>query len=87
MTPEAQDILESLKQHLLPTPALSPLKATPITSELELLIQRLMGNDRPVQPAPTRRSGFTDMEVLIHNLLSVASPTWEQPTRESGRRD
>ena len=87
MTPEAEDMLESLLQHLLPTPAVSPPKATPIPSELELLIQRLMGNDRPVQLAPMRRSGFTDMEVLIQNLLPVAQPTWEQPTRESGRRD
>ena len=58
MTPEAQELLESLLQHLLPTPVVSPPKATPIPSELELLIQRLMGNDRPVQPDPTRRSGL-----------------------------
>ena len=30
MTPEAQDMLESLMQHLLPTPAVSLPKATPI---------------------------------------------------------
>ena len=48
MTPEAKDMLESLMQHLLPTPAVSPPKATPMPSELELLIQRLMGNGRPV---------------------------------------
>ena len=45
MTPGAQELLESLQQHLLPTPVVSPPKATPIPSELELLIQRLMGND------------------------------------------
>ena len=55
MTLEAQDMLESLMQHLLPTPAVSPPKATPIPSEFELLIQRLMGNDQPVQSA--RRGG------------------------------
>ena len=86
MTPEAQDMLESLMQHLLPTPAVSPPKATPIPSEFELLIQRLMGNDQLVQPAPTRRSGFTEMEVLIQNLLPVVAPTQEQPNWESGRR-
>ena len=63
MTPEAQELLESLLQHLLPTPMVSPPKATPIPLELELLIQCLMGNDRPVQSAQTRRSSFTDMEI------------------------
>ena len=87
MTPEAQELLESLLQHLLPTPVVSPPKATPIPSELQLLMQHLMGNDRPVQPAPTRRSCFTDMDVLIQNLLPVTPPAREQPTRESGRRD
>ena len=42
MTPEAQDMLESLLQHLLPTPAASPQKVTPIPLELDLLIQCLM---------------------------------------------
>ena len=74
-------------EHLLPTPVVSPPKATPIPSELELLIQHLMGNDRPVQPAPTRRSGFTNMEVLVQHLLPATPPAREQPTRESGRWD
>ena len=87
MTREAQDMLLSLMQHLLPTPAVSPPKATPIPSEFELLIQRLMGNDRPVQPGPTGRSGFTEMEVLIQTLLPFAAPSQELPNRDSGRRD
>ena len=66
-------------QHVLPTPAVSPPKTTPIPSEFELLIQRLMGNDQPVHPAPTRRSGFTEMEVLMQNLLPVVAPMQEQP--------
>ena len=53
----------------------SPPKFTPIPSELELLIQRLIGNDRPVQPTSTGRSSFTYMEVLIHNLLPVGPST------------
>ena len=52
-------------------------KATPIPSDLELLIQRLIGNDQPVQPAPTGRSSFTDIEVLIQNLLPLGLLTWE----------
>ena len=60
-------------------PVVSPTKATPIPSELELLIQRLMGNDQPIQPALIGRSSFTDMEVLMQNLLPVGLPTLEQP--------
>ena len=71
ITPEAHELLESLLQHLLPTPVVLPPKATPIPSELELLIQRLMGNDPPVQPAPMGRSSFTDMEVLLQNFPPV----------------
>ena len=76
ITSAAQELLESLLQHLLPTPVVSPPKVTPIPSELEFLIQRLIGNDRPVQPAPMGRSNFTDMEVLIQNLLPVRCLRW-----------
>ena len=79
ITPEAQELLESLMRHLLPTSVVSPPKATPIPSELELLMQRLMGNDQPVQPAPLERSSCTDMEVLLQNLLPVGPPAMEQP--------
>ena len=68
ITPEAQELLELLLQHLLPTPVVSPP---------QLLIQPLMGNDRPVQPALTGKSNFTNMEVLIQNLLPVGPSTWE----------
>ena len=84
ITPAAQELLESLLQHLLPTPVVSPPKVAPIPSELELLIQRLIGNDRPVQPAPTGRSSFTDMEVLIQNLVPVGPSTLEQTPRDPG---
>ena len=52
ITLAGQELLESLLQHLLPTPVVSSPKVAPIPSELELLIHHLMGNDRPVQPAP-----------------------------------
>ena len=65
----------------------SPPKATPIPSELELLIQRHIGSDQPVQPAPTGRSSFTDMEALIQNLLPVGPPAVERPPLGAGRRD
>ena len=44
ITPEAQELLGSLMRHLLLTPVVSPPKATPIPSELDLLIQRMMGS-------------------------------------------
>ena len=62
-------------------------KATPIPSELEVLMQHLMGNNQPVHPAPMGRSSFTDMEVLIQNLLPVGPPTLEQPPRGPERRN
>ena len=45
-----QDVLNSLMWHLLPTPAVSPPRATPIPSERDQLIQRLLGKDHPMQP-------------------------------------
>ena len=40
-----QDSLESLVRHLLPTPAVSPPNVSPIPSEHQQFIQRLMGNE------------------------------------------
>ena len=48
VTSEDQDMLGSLMRHLLPTPAVSPPRATPIPSEHNQLIQRLLGKDHPV---------------------------------------
>ena len=45
-----QDLLESLVRHLLPTPAVSPPKVSPIPSEHEQFIQRLMGKEPPLRP-------------------------------------
>ena len=62
-------------RHLLPTPP----EATPIPSERDQLIQRLMGNTHPVQPLQQECSSFTDMEILLQNLLPVGSPVTEEP--------
>ena len=40
---EESDLLEQIMRHLLPAPAVSPPKATPIPSDYDLLIQRLLG--------------------------------------------
>ena len=66
-------------RHLLPTPVVSPPEATPTPSEHDLLIQRLLGNNHPVQPFAQEHSSFTDMEILLENLLPVGSPVTEQP--------
>ena len=79
VTSEDQDMLGSLMRHLLPTPAVSPPRATPIPSERDQLIQRLLGKDHPVQPLLQERSSFTDMEILLQSLLPVGSPATEQP--------
>ena len=47
---EDQDMLGSLMRHLLPTPAVSPPRVTPIPSDREQLMQRLMGKEHPVRP-------------------------------------
>ena len=38
------DVLGELMTHLLPTPVIAPQKATPIQSDYELLVQRLLGD-------------------------------------------
>ena len=44
------------------TPVVSPLYLTLVPSELVLLLQRLLGDVRPAQPAPLGRSGITAMD-------------------------
>ena len=46
VSPTEQTLLESLLQRLLPTPVGSSPDVTPIPSQLELLLQRLLGDDR-----------------------------------------
>ena len=82
---EDQDMLRSLMRHLLPTPAVSPPRATSIASEHEQLIQRLMGKEHPVRPLLRERSGLTDMEILLQSLLPVGSPATEHPLPAVGR--
>ena len=58
---EDSDVLGLLMRHLLPTPAVSPPKATPILLDRELLNQRLLGTVHPVQPVQ-ERSSIADIE-------------------------
>ena len=70
---EDSDVLGLLMRHLLPTPAVSPPKATPIPSDHELLIQRLLGTVHHIQPEVQERSSITDIEILLQSMLPVGS--------------
>ena len=70
---EDSDVLGKLLRHLLPTSAVSPPRAAPILSDCELLIQRLLGTVRPVQPVVQERSSVTDIEIILQSLLPVGS--------------
>ena len=66
-----QDLLESLMRHLLPTPVVSPPKVSPVPSEHEQFIQRLMGKEPPLRPLLPDRTNLMDMEILLQNLLPI----------------
>ena len=70
---EDSDVLGLLMRHLLPTPAVSPPKATPILSDRDLLIQRLLGTVHPLQPVVQECSGIADIDVLLQSMLPVGS--------------
>ena len=67
------ETLDEIIGQLLPTPAVSPPKATPIPSDCELLIQRLLGAVRPAQPVIQERSRLTDIEIMLQSMLLVGS--------------
>ena len=79
---EDSDVLGWIMRHLLPTPAVSPPKVTPIPSDRELLIQCLLGTVHPVQPVVQEHSSLTDIEFLLQSMLpfrSVAEENIEPP--------
>ena len=61
-------------RQLLPTPAMSPPRVTPIPSDRELLIQRLMGTERPMRPVLQECSGLTDIDILLQVEID-----WDHP--------
>ena len=65
--------LDQIMRQLLPTPAVSPPNATPIPSDRDLLIQRLLGAVRPVQPVVQERSRLMDIEIILQSMLPVGS--------------
>ena len=73
---EDSDVLKQIWRHLLPTPAVSLSRATPIPSDCELLIQRLLGTVHPVQPVVQERSSLTDIEILLQSLAGCFVVSW-----------
>ena len=67
------DVLEQIMRQLLPTPAVSPPKVTPIPSDRDMLIQRLLGVVHPVQPVVQEWSRLTDIEIVLQSMLPVGS--------------
>ena len=67
------EALDQIMRQLLPTLAVSPPKTTSIPSDRELLIQRLLGAVRPVQPVVQEQSRLTDIEILLQSMLPVGS--------------
>ena len=67
--------LDKIMRQLLSTPALSPPRDTPIPSDRELLIQRLLEAVRPAQPVIQERSRLTDIEIMLQSMLPVGSVT------------
>ena len=84
---EDSDLLGQLMRHLLPTPAVSPLMATPFPSDCELLIQRLLGTVHPVQPVVQERSSLTDIEILLQSMLPVGSVADENVQPPADRQE
>ena len=84
---EDLDVLERIRRHLLPTPAVSPLKATPIPSDRELLIQRLLGTVHPVQPVVEERYSLADIEILLQSMLPVGSVAEENVQPPADRQE
>ena len=81
------DVLGELMRHLLPTPAISPPKATPIQSDYELVVRRLLGIVQPVRPVVQERSRITDIEVLLQSMLLVASVVEDKVCPPADRRE
>ena len=67
------EVLNQIRRQLLPTPTVSPPKATPIPLDRDLLIQHLLGAVHPVQPVVRERSRLTDIEILLQSMIPVAS--------------
>ena len=60
---------------------------TPIPSDQDLLIQRLMGVIRPLQPVVQERSKLTELEIMLQNWLPVRTVTEEDAASPNSLSD
>ena len=65
ITPAAQKRLESLLQHLLPTPVVSPPKVAPIPSNMEVLIHNVFPVGPSTMEPPLREPGRLDWSSVV----------------------
>ena len=86
-SPTAPEQLESLLRWLLPTPVVPPPSPKPVPSDLEQLLQRLLGGAQTPHPAPPVKTGITVIETLLQNLLPVSLSPDSQTQLGPGRRD
>ena len=71
--PAEPDPLKTLLRRLLPTPVVPALPPKPVPTELECLLQRLLGEVQAPKPAPPAKSGITDLKTLLQGLLPTVT--------------
>ena len=76
VTLETETVVNMIKK-LLPTPAPRPLRAAPIRSDQDLLIQQLMKVICPPTLVAQERSPAEDLETLLLNWLPAGTVTEE----------
>ena len=65
------DALDQIMRQLLPTPAVSPPKATPIPSDRDLLIQRLLGGGGGSASSPASGTGAVSVDRTLKFFYRV----------------
>ena len=81
------DVVDDLIRQVLPSSATAARKVTPIPSDYELLVQRLLGPAQSAQPVVQERSSVTDMEGLLRSMLPVASVAEDTAHPRTYRRE
>ena len=72
MTPKTETVVNMIEK-LLPTPVPPPLRAAPIRSERDLLVQQLMAAICPPTLVAQERSPAEDLETLLLNWLPAGT--------------
>ena len=86
-SPTAPALLEAFLRRLLPTPVVLPPDPTSVPSELQRLLQRLLGDAQPAQPVSSGKLGVTAIKTLLQNVLPVSPPPSSRTQPDARRRD